>query len=243
MSKKRKNNKTTKIIIAVVALTLIVGLCVGLLIFADDCKKSQYNKNYEYDGVSLVGKWMDEELDEKSYDVYEFVDSSKVILSTYCYGIELDSLVGTYEVVDKNQIKIHSEFGYEYIRFSITKKNKLVLVTLDDMNRGESERVMTKYDLNYNSGENKLLGSWQYADAEKVLGYTFNNDYTGNMHTEESGEIRDYKIYYSIKGDKLYYIREFDIGLQDMVRISSFELENASLFLGSGESKIEFKKQ
>ena len=107
MSKKNKNKKTLKTVIVITALALVVGLLVGLLVFSD-CKKSNYDKNYEYDGVSLIGKWVDDELDEKYYDVYEFVNESKVILSSYCYGIKLDSIEGTYEVVDKNQINIIS---------------------------------------------------------------------------------------------------------------------------------------
>ncbi len=255
MKKKRKFDKKRAIKTAVIitALILVVGLCVALLVFCDGCKGSKYNKNYKYDGTALIGKWTDSEFNERSYDVYDFVDEDTVILTTNAFGIELQRVEATYEVQDNN--KLVATYTYkdslenektqrDYFRFSITKKGELVLVVLDDMNNAQAERIMKKRtDLGYNEGENALIGTWEYSGTEGIIRYTFDSDFTGKMYTEENGEIRECKIYYSYKGNTLYYIREYGVSLQEQAREGTYRVQDGSLFLGSGSDAIEFIKK
>lgn len=256
MSKKRKKfdkKRTARVIIAITMLALIVALCVSLLVFCEDCKKTKYNKNYKYDGTALIGKWTDSDFDKKSYDVYNFVDEDTVILTTNTFGIELQRLEASYEVADNNQLVAtytykdnlgNDKTQRDYFRFSITKKGELVLVVLDDMNNAQTERLMSKCDdLGYNKGENTLVGTWEYSGPEGIITYTFNSDYTGTMRTEENGEIREPKLYYSYKDGTLYYIREFGVSLQEQVRESAFRIDGNTLYLGTGDSAIEFTKR
>ena len=222
---------------------LSILVCVFTLFMLNSCKL--YKENYVYDGKSLVGKWVDEELDSNSYDVYEFIDNEKVILSTNCRGIVLDKLEGTYVVEDNNKIVIQSEFGKEYIRFSITKDGRLVILTLDDLNRpSESERVMTKYNLDYNKGENQLVGTWK-STTNPDEKFIFNEDFTGkSVGLSSNGAVSEYKLYYSYKNDEINIIIEYMIGYEEMVRTSNYKIENNILTLSGVDkdgNKIEIK--
>lgn len=201
----------------------------------------KYDKKYEYDGVSLIGKWIDKNVDESEYDIYNFVDESTVILSTNCYGIEKGRMKATYKVEDKNQIVIHSEFGYEYIRFSITDDGYLVLLVLDDMNNpSEEERIMKKYDLAYNTSKDALkdiVGTWINSENSAIK-FTFNDDYTGtSVQGDGQGAGYSYKIYYSLKDSTLYFIFEYSIGLEDESRSCEYKVENDTLTLYGKDDK------
>jgi len=216
---------------------LSILMCMLALFMLSGCK-SLYNKKYVYDGTSLIGKWIDEDLNENSYDTYEFVDEQNVILTTNCRGIALRSIKGTYTVEDNNKIVITSDaFGKEYIRFSITKDSRLVILTLDDMDiPSEDERVMTKYDLSYNKGENKLIGTWVSKESpdEKFI---FNEDFSGkSVGLTSLGEVTEYKIYYSFKENELNIIVEYMIGYEEMVRTAEYKIENNTLTM-SGKDK------
>lgn len=221
------------LILCTLSLTTLVG-CGGL-----------YDEDYVYDGNSLIGKWVDDELDSNSYDVYEFIDETKVILTTNCRGIELDRLEGSYTVTDNNQIVIDSDFGNEYIRFSITKDGKLVLMVLDDMNRpAEGERVMKKYDLNYNNGENKLLGTWKSLDNENEK-FIFYDDFSGkSVGLNSKGEPAEYKIYYSYTDSEVNIILEYMIGYEEIVKTANYKIvDNILTMYGEDKdgNKIEIK--
>ena len=226
-----------------ILLTVSIIACLLLAMLLSSC--DLYNKNYVYDGTSLIGKWVDEELNTGSYDVYEFVDDKNVILTTNCHGIELNRLEGTYTVEDNNKIVIQSGFGKEYIRFSITKDGRLVILTLDDMNMpSEDERVMSKYNLEYNKGENKLLGTWKSLDNENEK-FVFNEDFTGkSIGLSSKGEVIEYKLYYSYKGSELNIIIEYMIGYEEMVRTTEFKVEKNILTMSGTDkdgNKIEIK--
>lgn len=211
-------------------------VCVLALLMLSSCG-DLYNENYVYDGASLVGKWVDEELDSNSYDVYEFIDNENVVLTTNCRGIVLDRLEGTYTVEDNNKIVINSTFGKEYIRFSITKDGRLVFLTLDDLDRpSETERVMIAYGLDYNKGENNLIGTWKSLDNENEK-FIFNEDFTGkSIGLSDSGNVSEYKLYYSYKNSELNIIIEYMIGYEEMVRTTNYKIENNILTM-SGEDK------
>ncbi len=218
-------------------LALLICLTVVMLISCG----GEYDKNYEYDGESLVGKWIDKSVDESEYDIYDFVDEDTVILTTNCYGIEKNRMEATYRVEDKNQIVIHSEFGYEYIRFSITKDGYLVLIVLDDMNNpSEEERIMKKYDLAYNTSLellNSIVGTW-VNNENNAIKFTFNSDYTGtSVQGNGQGAGYSYKIYYSLKGNTLYFIFEYSIGLEDESRACEYKVENDTLTLYGKDEK------
>lgn len=226
-----------------ILITVSIIVCLLLAMLLSSC--DLYNKNYVYDGTSLIGKWVDEELNTGSYDVYEFVDDKNVILTTNCQGIELNRLEGTYTVEDNNKIVIQSGFGKEYIRFSITKDGRLVILTLDDMNMpSEDERVMSKYNLEYNKGENKLLGTWKSLDNENEK-FVFNEDFTGkSIGLSSKGEVIEYKLYYSYKENELNIIIEYMIGYEEMVRTTEFKVEKNILTMSGTDkdgNKIEIK--
>ncbi len=216
-------------------IILLTILCLFILASCDSC--GLYDEDYVYDGNSLIGKWVDEKLDEYAYDVYEFIDNNKVNLTTNCRGISLKTIEGTYTVEDNNKIVISSVFGKEYIRFSITDSGKLVLLTLTDLNTPvEDERVMVKYNLEYNEGENKLIGTWKSKDNPDEK-FVFNEDFTGkSIGLSSKGEETSYKIYYSYKGNELNIIIEYMINLEEMVRTTEFKIENNILTM-SGSDK------
>ena len=231
-----------------ILLTVSLIACAVVLCLLSGCG-DLYNSKYVYSEGALVGKWVDESLDENSYDVYEFIDNESVILTTNCCGIELDRLEGTYTVEDNNKLVINSEFGKEYIRFSITKDGRLVILTLNDLDRpSEDERVMTKYNLDYNKGENKLLGTWKSKDNENEK-FIFNEDFTGkSVGLTSKGEVAEYKLYYSYKGNELNIIVEYMIGYEEMVRTTEFKIENNILTMSGKdkdgkEIKIQFERE
>lgn len=218
---------------------LVMMICLFVIVLT--CCGGKYDKKYEYDGVSLVGKWIDKNIDDSEYDIYNFVDEDTVILSTNCYGIEKSRMEATYKVEDKNQIVIHSEFGYEYIRFSITDDGYLVLLVLDDMNNpSEEERIMKRYDLTYNTDKNALnsiVGTWANTENKEIK-FTFNSDYTGtSVQGDGQGAGYSYKIYYSLKDSTLYFIFEYSIGLEDESRACEYKVENDTLTLYGKDDK------
>jgi hypothetical protein len=215
---------------------LLIAICVFALVSCESCDK--YDEDYVYDGKSLVGKWVDSSINENSYDVYHFVDNTRVILTTNCYGIELKRLEGTYSVTDNNKIHIKSNFGNEYVRFSITDEGELVLKTLNDMNiPEETERVMIRYNLTYNQSNERLLGTWASVDNPNER-YIFNEDYTGKVIGEaQSGDIAEYKFYYSTKANKLYIIVEYTIGYQEKVKEVEVSIHNDTLILRGYDEK------
>ena len=219
-----------------IIVSVCIIACLTMLILLSGCG-NLYNEKYVYSEGALVGKWVDEKINDNSYDVYEFVDNENVILTTNCMGIELDRLEGTYTVEDNNKLVINSSFGKEYIRFSITKDGRLVILTLNDLDRpSEKERVMEKYNLDYNKGENKLLGIWKSKDNENER-FIFNDDFTGkSVGLTSKGEVAEYKLYYSYKGNELNIIIEYMIGYEEMVRTTEFKIENNILTM-SGKDK------
>ncbi len=232
-----------KKIVAIVSI--IICVITAMLL----CSCDLYDEDYIYDGSSLIGKWVDEDLNSNSYDVYEFIGNENVILTTNCRGIELERLEGTYTVEDNNKIVINSKFGKEYIRFSITKDGRLVVLTLNDLDRpAEEERVMVKYNLEYNNGENKLVGTWKSKDNENEK-FIFNEDFTGkSVGLSSKGEVVEYKLYYSYKNTELNIIIEYMIGYEEMVRTTEFKIENNILTM-SGKDKdgkeiiIQFERE
>lgn len=231
-----------------IVLTVSIIACLLALLLLSGCK-DLYNDKYVYSEGALVGKWVDEKLNDSSYDVYEFIDNERVILTTNCKGIELDRLEGAYTVEDNNKLVIQSEFGKEYIRFSITKDGRLVILTLNDLDRpSEDERVMEKYALDYNKGENNLVGTWKSKDNENEK-FIFNDDFTGkSVGLSKKGEVVEYKLYYSYKGSELNIIIEYMIGYEEMVRTTEFKIENNILTMSGKdkdgkEIKIQFERE
>ena len=227
-----------------IVLTVSIIACLLVMLLLSGCG-GLYNDKYVYSEGALVGKWVDERLNDSSYDVYEFIDNENVILTTNCKGIELDRLEGTYTVEDNNKLVINSEFGKEYIRFSITKDNRLVILTLNDLDRpAEDERVMEKYSLDYNKGENSLVGTWISKDNENEK-FIFNEDFTGkSVGLSKKGEVIEYKLYYSYKGNELNIIIEYMIGYEEMVRTTEFKIEsNILTMLGKDKDGKEIKLQ
>ena len=49
---------------------IIVALLICLFVVALVGCGGEYDKKYEYDGTSLIGKWIDFKVDESEYDIY-----------------------------------------------------------------------------------------------------------------------------------------------------------------------------
>ena len=263
---KKKNNKRRaapkkkitprKFLLMALALTVLAGICIWLVVhFSGGCG-DKYNKNYKYDGTSLVGKWIDENMDEKSYDVYDFVDSSKVILTTNRYGIETSKTEARYSVSDGNLITVSYEYEdyytgairtqTDYFRFSISKRGKLIIVHLDDMNLTEKERVMKKYDLSFNDTADSIIGTWVSNDDSSIK-FVFEPDRSGKTTALNAySELVEYNLYYSTKGSTLYFIYEHQLGtgLSDTATMCEYKIENNVLIMyGEKDEVIKFTKE
>ena len=69
---------------------------------------SKYDKNYVYDGTSLVGKWQEVDFEEGLYKIYEFKADGTVTYTFYTYGIvygdDLNGVTQEYRVDGNNTL-------------------------------------------------------------------------------------------------------------------------------------------
>ena len=187
---------------------LLVCLCVFSFIACSD-----FDKDYVYDGHSLLGKWREKNYEDSYYISYEFFDNGEVDLCHYNYGIKMTSILGKY-TVDTNEILIDIT-GYDktvahfQYKFCITDKGELIVIYLDNDQMREKEMTLVPYDIEYNEDNSGLVGKWEDTNNRGEY-WTFNEDYTGSVSNEEIS----YKMYYSIKENKLYMAYEFVEGVK-----------------------------
>ena len=70
---------------------ILISVLAIIACFMISCG-SKYNKDYVYDGTSLVGKWQEEDFDEKYYKIYDFKADGTVTFSYYTYGISCERI-------------------------------------------------------------------------------------------------------------------------------------------------------
>lgn len=215
---------------------VIVCLCIFSLF---GCEKSLYDKNYVYDGNSLLGKWGEKDYDEAYYFSYEFFEDGKIEHIVYNYGIEVSKVTGTY-TAEKNEIFIDvvqydgTNVHYQH-KFSMTEKGELVIVYLSDEDQmTEKEMVLIPFDVDFNDDNSALVGAWEDKNNQGET-WSFNDDYTGTISNEEF----TYKMYYSVNGKKLYMAYEFVEGVKQSLVEFSYSVEGDTLTL---KGKIEGEK-
>ena len=216
MSTKKKKRRFTKkekrwaiVGLIFVLVTLIVYLSIAIPYFKER-KRTGFNKNYKYDGVSLVGKWQEKDsFSDALYKTYDFQENGRVIVTMYVYGMkQLEDLTSTYRIENKNTLVIsYSVAGVVQSTradFSINDDGKIVVLKNSD----KSFTTLEEYNLTYNL-DTSIYGEWvNNANPNEI--YTFNQDYTGKMtdrHVQEDGKEVEgsNRIVYSTKGDTLYF--------------------------------------
>ena len=217
----------------------IVLCCICILCV---CSCSKFDENYEYDGHSLVGKWCEKDYEDAYYFSYEFSKDGRVTNKIYNYGIEMSSVEGVY-TASKNEILIDitrydgTVMHYQH-KFCITDRGELVIIYLsDDDQMTEKEMVLVPFDVDFNDDNSKLTGNWEDTKNRGEI-WSFNSDYTGTI---SSGEY-SYKMYYSVKGKKLYMAYEFVEGVKESLVEFKYKLDGNTLTI-SGEidgEKIEY---
>ncbi len=234
-----------KKIISLLLLCLVLSLSLVLLV---SCGEPSVDKDYIYDGHSLIGKWREEEYDPSFYQTYEFTSDGKVICKTHKYGIDLQSLSGTYKVDDNNKLIISYSDGITDTNpFSIDRGGKLTMQILSSENFGYM--CLVPYDLEYNLLNDDIIGSWESVDNKNEI-FTFNKDYTGSI----KGGNEEYFFTYSLNGNELCMCVEFVPGFKDektsfmlmeytahsgkLVLFSEIEDKNGNI----QEKKIEFER-
>lgn len=209
-------------------LFIILALCALLVLFS--CG-SEYNKDYVYDGVSLIGKWQESSLDENYYQTYEFFENGSVVCSSYSYGIWLQSIEGQYRIEGKNTIILTYADGIiNENRFSINEGKRLVIQTVDGVEA--QELILVPYEPIFNL-TNPIVGSWVSTDNENEV-FTYNEDFTGKIYNEKNEYIFDY----AVKDSYLYMSYEFIEGFHQGISITKFEI-NGNILTLSGNTEDE----
>jgi len=140
------------------AAVLIIFVC-----FMISCG-SEYNKDYVYDGESLVGKWQEVDFDEEYYKLYEFKADGTVTFSYYTFGISYGNDYSTrtqdYRVDGTNTLVLIEDFNGKKIEsefdFSINEDGRLVLHA-DDTDVNILEPYKLKYD---DADKSPVVGKW-----------------------------------------------------------------------------------
>lgn len=220
-------------------IILIALSILPIIIFAScgcDRYVSKYDKDYVYDGKSLVGIWQEIDYEDQYYETYEFTKDGKVFLTSYSFGIEMQKIDATYKVDGNNSLVIAWERNgapeTNTNDFSITNDGVLVLRQVVDSKTTEME--LTPYNLKYNE-KNDIVGSWRNTDKKDEI-FTFNKDYTGRAGNNNIS----YKFYYSLKDSSLFMSIVTIDGFKDVVETMSYKVEGNTLTLsGKNADKSE----
>lgn len=205
-----------KLILGMVLLIVILSACA--------CGCSKLDKNYVYDGKSLVGAWQEKNLDDQQYQTFEFFSDGTIIKTIYSFGIEMAKTEATYEVEDDNILIIKQASGTDMNNFSISRKNVLVLCPLFGTKDDEIELV--PYDSAYNKSNSDILGTWRSAD-NKTETFTFYEDYTGKA----ASTVGEDNFLYSLKDGNLFISYTMDIDIKAPVETVSYTVEGDVLTL------------
>lgn len=220
---------------------IALSLC-ALCLFACGTK---YDESYVYDGESLIGTWQEEEIDYADYYTYEFLENGKMYLKQFVYGMEISSEEGTYSVKDGKIEALFLEDNGKTSsienKFSITQDGELVLVRLSTQNQMEEiETVYVPHTPVFNL-ENPIEGTWENTEVEDEL-WIFDKNYEITI----PNEIKEEKMLYSVKDDKIYMLYLIDSGEHKLFletpMIFDYELSGDTLKL-YGEVNYTFKRK
>ena len=215
-----------KRLIAIFVLVFSLSL---VLISCGDKYVSKYDENYVYDGVSLVGKWVENNHDDEYYQVYEISDD-EIILTSYSYGIEMQQILATYKVEGNNTLAVSWGDGYvDRNNFSITEDNIFVLTQVIASETGEMELI--PYNLDWNTNNSDLVGTWVSNDYGGEI-FTFKSNY--KLVVEGASEI--YYMEYAVSGSTLALGGEFVENFKEEVNVMTYKVEGNTLTL-SGKNE------
>lgn len=210
-----------KIIIISLAIICIV-LCIG----ACSEKEYEFDENYEYDGVSLIGKWREREYNEDQYQVYEFLENGDVNCIIYSFGIEMARFEASYTIVGKNTLNITWKDGEQTDtnRFSISEDKKFL--KLCEVASYTGEMTLVPYDLSYNKSNEALVGVWKSNDDNGEI-FSFFENYTGYA----DGLLGGYSFTYSTKDSSIFICVEAIDGVKHSVEAMEYSVSADTLTL------------
>ena len=209
-------------------------LFIVLSIVACGENEDKFDESYEYDGVSLIGKWREREYSDDQYQIYEFTENGQVNCIIYSFGIEMGRFEASYSVEGKNTLHIlwRDNSQKDTNRFSISKNNVLVLSGVASYS---GEMALVPYDLTYNQSNEAILGSWRSNDSEDEI-FTFNSDYSGYA----GGNMGGYSFTYSIKDANVFMAIEAIDGVKHSVEAMGYTVDGDTLTLtGKGENNSQ----
>ncbi|MBO5287637.1 MAG: hypothetical protein J6B34_05880 [Clostridia bacterium] len=220
-------------------ILLVISLIVLALAIVS-CSRGEYDKDYVYDGESLIGLWQESERAENYYQTYEFSDTGKVVCTTYSYGIKLQDLEGDYRIEGKNTIVMTYAGGIiNENKFSINEGDRLVIQTVDGVEA--EELILVPFEPVYNLS-NPVSGTWASCDDENEI-FIYNEDFTGIVKNDKD----EYSFTYAIKGKYIYMSYEFIEGFHQGISVAQFEIKDNILTLtGSTEDEkinLTFERQ
>ncbi len=199
---KKKNSPLKKTLAAILGIVCI-GALIGFIIYSFTKENPpKYNKDYVYDGNSLVGTWREYYYEDKFYQTFEFTSDGKISLKSYTYGIFDQEISGTFETSGTNSITISYGENKETSTFSIDEGGALVLYTLGEM--GFEERPLVKYDLKYNENASRLFGTWVSASNENEE-FEFFDSFVGEARNTQDLSVKD-NFRYSLNDNKMYML-------------------------------------
>jgi len=247
---------------------ILITVLIVCAVFLVSC--SEYDKDYVYDGESLVGVWQERDYNEGFYKIYEFKADGTVTQICYTYGIVNDiSLSGetqTYRVEGNNTLILEAEYPSAgrakvetELKFSINKDKELVL-----HQNGEDLIVLVPYDLPYDRPDKSpVIGKW-ISETERDDG-TIQKDlfwYLGDgqciMFYDVSGEIGDDVDEFTVNGDyngleSILYatysgnkinlcFASRDIVGENSILKGEYEISGDKLIIKSGAQSLEYKR-
>lgn len=214
---------------------VIISLLLSLFVLVSCNDKGEFDESYSYDGTSLIGAWQQDGCGDNDYRTYEFYEDGRVICKACWYGVALDTVYGTYTVVDGNTMEIvygNDDFERDSTnRFSITNEGNLIILALDERGN-EIEIKYTPYNKGYNEEAHLLVGTWRFNENQDEY-YTFNSDMTGVIGGDSS-----YSFKYSTKDGVLYLLIEFIDGVIDQNASSiafKYEINGSTLTFEIGD--------
>ena len=243
----------------IILITIFIVCVVSLV----SC--SEYDKNYVYDGESLIGVWQERDLDEDFYKIYEFKADGTVTQTCYTQGIVNDvSLTGEVlsYIVEGSNTLILSEEGSNLktkLKFSINKDGELVL-----HQDGDDLNVLVPYNLSYDRPDKSpVIGKWM-SETEKEDGtvrkdlFWFSDDGQCILFVDVSGEIGDDVDDFIINGnhnglESILYATHSgnkinlcfatrDIIGENSVLKGEYEISGDKLIIKAGGSSLEYKR-
>ena len=241
---------------------IIAALLSLIVCFLVSCG-SEYDKDYVYDGESLLGRWQEVDYDERLYKIYEFKNDGTVTFRYYTYGIVYSDSYGTrtqeYRTEGTNTLILVEEFNGKKIdtefKFSINKDGRLVMHADDtDVN------VLEPYDLGYDIGnESPVVGKWMNKTDSGNNLFWFRETGACIIYYNMTGTVPDKiedmdtdpsinfdlvgSMLYSTKGDKInvLFSDKYEVAYQNVGR-GNYEINGNKLIISTDKGSFELER-